>query len=249
LRKSYCANVTRLKNKFIKSNLRFVIDLAKKYSNRGLPLTDLIQEGNIGLMRAVEKFDHTRGFKFSTYASWWIHQSLSRANMEQTQIIQTPVYAQELSSKIRKIKAALEKKLGRSAYTEEIAQEAGISVDVIQTILKGNEIVLSLEQQSYSEDSRTIHDILSDPNAQCAETTLTSQSIKREVRRSLSLLDKREKEIVKMRYGIDHPDGQTLDEIATVYGLSRERIRQIEKQALNKIADCERGEVLKEFLN
>lgn len=249
LNRSFMSKSKHYQEKFIKSNLRLVIELANKYTGKGLPLTDLIQEGNIGLMKAVTKFDHTKGFKFSTYASWWIHQSLSRAVMEQTHVIHIPVYIQELASKVFRAKAKLERNTDRRVYPEQIAEETDIPLDAVNAVLKGSDMVVPLEIPSANEDSKTYLDVTSDPNAKRAEHYLTMRSVTEGIRDSLDLLSEREKDILMMRFGINYEDDHKLEQIATKYGLSRERVRQIEKEALGKIAESEHGRVLKEFLN
>jgi RNA polymerase sigma factor (sigma-70 family) len=247
--RGYTAKSKLFQDKFIKSNLRLVIELANKYTGRGLPLTDLIQEGNIGLMKAVTKFDHTKGFKFSTYASWWINQSLSRAVMEQTHVILIPVYLQELSAKVFRAKAKLENNTEIKALPEQIAKEVNIPLDAVSTILRGNDLVVPLELLPGNEDSKTHLEITPDPGAKRPEFYLIIRSIIDEVRESLNQLSERERDILKMRFGIDYDDDHKLEQIADKYGLSRERIRQIEKDALTKLAGSERSHVLREFLN
>lgn len=238
----------KIKEKFIKSNLRFVIDLANRYQTRGLPLSDLIQEGNIGLMKAVEKFDHTKGFKFSTYSAWWIHQSLSRAIMEQTKTISIPVYLQEQSSVVYKAKAKIEHNRDKQAEIEEIAMEVGISNEVVKTILRGKDMTVPLEISGIDQDSKTFLDIVPDPKSKKADYYLAQNSMMQRVKRSLRQLTDRERDVLKMRFGIDYQEEHKLEQIAGKYGLSRERIRQIETIALKKIADSKEALVLKEFL-
>jgi RNA polymerase sigma factor (sigma-70 family) len=249
LSRSYSAKSKQFQEKFVKSNLRLVIELANKYTGRGLPLTDLIQEGNIGLMKAVTKFDHSKGFKFSTYASWWIHQSLSRAVMEQTHIILIPVYLQELAAKVFRAKARLEHNTDKNAVPEQIAEETKIPLDAVSTILRGNDLVVPLEILPGNEDSKSYLDITPDPGSKRPEYYLTHRSINNEIRDSLELLSERERDVLMMRFGIDYENDHKLEQIADKYGLSRERIRQIEKDALTKLAGSERSGVLREFLN
>jgi RNA polymerase sigma factor (sigma-70 family) len=249
LSRSYSERSRQFQEKFVKSNLRLVIELANKYTGRGLPLTDLIQEGNIGLMKAVTKFDHTKGFKFSTYASWWIHQALSRAVMEQTHIILIPVYLQELAAKVFRAKAKLEHNTDKNAMPEQIARETNIPLDAVSTILRGNDLVVPLDLLPGNEDTKSYLDITSDPNAKRPEYYLTLRSINEEIRDSLELLSDRERDVLMMRFGIDYENDHKLEQIADKYGLSRERIRQIEKDALGKLAMSERSGVLREFLN
>jgi len=249
LARSYSSRSRQFRDKFIKSNLRLVIELANKYTGRGLPLTDLIQEGNIGLMKAVMKFDHSKGFKFSTYASWWIHQSLSRAVMEQSHIILIPVYLQELAAKVFRTKAKIEHNSDKHAMPEQIANETNIPLDAVVTILKGNDMVVPLELLPGKDDSKSYLDITSDPKSRRPEYYLTLRSISEEIRGSLGLLSDRERDVLMMRFGIDYENDHKLEEIADKYGLSRERIRQIEKDALAKLAGSERSGVLREFLN
>jgi len=249
LSRSYSSRSRQFRDKFIKSNLRLVIELANKYTGRGLPLTDLIQEGNIGLMKAVTKFDHSKGFKFSTYASWWIHQALSRAVMEQSHIILIPVYLQELAAKVFRAKAKIEHNSDKNALPEQIVSETNIPLDAVVTILKGNDMVVPLELLPGKDDSKSYLDITSDPKSKRPEYYLTLRSINDEVRDSLGLLSERERDVLMMRFGIDYENDHKLEEIADKYGLSRERIRQIEKDALTKLAGSERSGVLKEFLN
>lgn len=249
LSRSYSSKSRQFRDKFIKSNLRLVIELANKYTGRGLPLTDLIQEGNIGLMKAVTKFDHSKGFKFSTYASWWIHQSLSRAVMEQSHIILIPVYLQELAAKVFRAKAKIEHNSDKNAIPEQIADETKIPLDAVVTILKGNDMVVPLELHPGRDDSKSYLDITSDPGSLKPDYYLTLRSISDEVRDSLRSLSERERDVLMMRFGIDYKNDHKLEEIAGKYGLSRERIRQIEKDALAKLAGSERSGVLREFLN
>ena len=238
----------RIREKFIKSNLRFVIDLANRYQTRGLPLSDLIQEGNIGLMKAVEKFDYTKGFKFSTYSAWWIHQSLSRAIMEQTKVISIPVYLQEQSSIVYKAKGKLEHNRDKPAESEEIAREIGISKEIVNTILRGRDLTVPLEISGVDEDTKTYLDIVPDTKSKKADYYLAQNSMMKRVKGSLNQLTDRERDVLKMRFGIDYEEEHKLEQIAHKYDLSRERIRQIETIALKKIADSKEGLILKEFL-
>lgn len=249
LKRSFESRSGEAKDKFIKSNLRLVIELANRYLGKGLPLGDLIQEGSMGLMKAVVKFDHTKGFKFSTYAAWWIHQALSRATMEQTHVISIPVYLQEMTSKVYKAKNKIEHNNRSTAVPEQIAREAKVSVDSVKTILNGHELVVTIELPSEDGESKNYLDIAPDPNAGRTEFYLVMRSIKKEIRSSLGLLNERERDILKMRFGIDYKDDHKLDQIATKYGLSRERIRQIESEALTKLAHSEHVPVLKSLLN
>lgn len=237
-----------LRSRFIKANLRLVINIAKRHLGRGLPLTDLVQEGNLGLIRAVEKFDHTKGFKFSTYGAWWIHQAVTRALAEKTRTIKVPVYVLEQSSKVFKAKYMLQEELERKPLPKEIAERTRLSIDIVEAVLDGSDKVLSLDNPIKEDKSRTYMDFLPDHDPTGQEYNVDNKNMKGLLSELLTSLSEKEEEIVRMRYGFGNSTVHTLDEIGTKFGVTRERIRQIEKSALKKIATSEKGDKLKGYL-
>jgi RNA polymerase primary sigma factor len=246
-RKVYSDKAQELKSKFIRSNLRLVVSIAKRHLGRGLPLTDLVQEGNLGLMRAVDKFDHRKGFKFSTYAAWWIQQALTRAIAEKTRTIKVPVYVLEQSGKVFRAKYALEDELGRKPYPEEVAEKAGLSKEIVQAVLDGTDSVLSLDNPVADDNEKTYVDLMPD-SREGQEAAVSDIRVKNLLEECLSSLTPKEEEIVRMRYGLGDEKVYTLDEIGNKFGVTRERIRQIEKAALEKISKSGLGETLKGYL-
>lgn len=247
--RSISFSIQRFKQKFIRSNLRLVITISRRYMTRGLPLTDLIQEGNMGLMRAVDRFDHTKGFKFSTYASWWINQAIQRAVQEQTRTIKVPVYLLEKANSVYKSRTRLIKKLGRKPTSKEISAECGISVEVVKKILSSANDAISLDKPVFDTDQTTLIDSVYDKDAVISDSALAKKALSEKLEEALSLLKPREEEIVRLRFGIGLNSTYTLDEIGKKFNLTRERIRQIEKVALSKLANSEVKEHLKSFLN
>jgi RNA polymerase sigma factor (sigma-70 family) len=246
--KAYTDNAKRLKQRFVKANLRLVITISRKYMGRGLPLSDLIQEGNMGLMRAVERFDHRKGFKFSTYASWWIHQAILRALQGQTRTIKVPVYLLEQANRVYKVNALLAKKLGRKPTPKEISRKSGISVEVVKRILRSTKDAISLDTPILDGEKTTLLDSIADNETVIPDSMVARSDLTDKLREALMLLNPREEEILRLRFGIDQHSTYTLDEIGKRFNLTRERIRQIEKAALGKLANSDISDHLESFL-
>lgn len=252
LSNAYVKRSSELKNRFIKSNLKLVISIAKNYMGRGLPLADLIQEGNLGLMRAVEKFDYTMGYKFSTYATWWIQQAVFRAPFEKTKTIRIPVYLYEWAGKVRAVTTMLSREFGREPSCEEIAKELDISPSVVKRIIQTASDVMnnvqSLDTPISKEDQRTQIEFVEDEKIPPPDTAILKRTVQNRIEDILSLLTPKEQEIIRMRFGIGIDTTYTLNEIGDFFGVTRERIRQIEKTALDKISSSYVGEYLRDLI-
>jgi RNA polymerase sigma factor (sigma-70 family) len=238
---------TELRNRFIKSNLRLVASIARKYVGRGIPYLDLLQEGNLGLIKAVEKFDYKRGFRFSTYASWWITQSILRASFSQGKTVRAPAYVLEKSSKVRRIRNDLAKEMGRRPLNKEVADKARMSEANINWVLGDNDRVLSLDTTLHGQNTSLI-DVFADPKSVPVDSLIAASLLPKSLETALSELNTREREVVKMRFGIGYENAWTLDEVGKRFNLTRERIRQIEKSALQKIKNSSSGKVLKSMI-
>ena len=240
----------RAKDHLLRANLRLVVSLAKRYTGHGMPFLDLIQEGNLGLIRAVEKFDYAKGFKFSTYATWWIRQAISRAMADQSRTIRLPVHLVEQVNKLQRIRREMSQQLGREADHAELAHELDITEERVRELIDLSRDLVSLDQTVGTDDDASLGDFIADERSSTAAADVVEGDLMRaHLQEVLDTLDTREAAVVRMRYGLDGSQPKTLDEIGRTFKLSRERIRQIERETMAKLRHPSRSQVLRDYLD
>ena len=239
----------RARHELTQANLRLVVSIAKRYMGRGMPMLDLVQEGNLGLMRAVEKFDHRKGFKFSTYATWWIRQAITRAIADQARTIRIPVHMVETINKVKRIQRSMVQELERDPTVEELADEADLSVERVREILRISLDTMSLDTPVGEEDDSNLGDFIEDLQAVRPADAAARRMLGQAVLDALDDLNDREKEVVRLRFGLDGGPPRTLEEVGRRYNVTRERIRQIEAKTLAKLRHPQRSDKLRDYLD